>query len=339
MRLSQARRRAVSPSGTLVEDRQFSPGEDIDLDGDSDVFDPTAPLDPGFGIAVCSAVDGDGDHEFPAGFYRAGTMLDGDILFGAAEIVPWVLDPTTLTGGVDLQAIAVYESGHSHGLSHSPINQTSASDGGGATMFPFLDSNDPADRFNDAVFFGGFFGQNDFNEEIFFKKDPEKGLRTVKVKTKTVQPPPVVDYTTAVEEALEPFDRQGASFFTFILDASFVPTFAVAALVPGSVNADGTLATLSLDTPSISQAPFLVQPSDDSPFFFVEPRKVTKDIEKAIEDGVTDFFLVLQVSEIVSAPSGFPPFIGLDSGQQAGNLGRSYFSTNGAQFAQFLPFN
>src|SRR5215468_1036568 len=45
---------AVSPSTSLIADTTFAPGDDM---------------------------DGDGDIEFPAGFYKAGTILDNDVQF------------------------------------------------------------------------------------------------------------------------------------------------------------------------------------------------------------------------------------------------------------------
>jgi hypothetical protein len=126
---------AAAPSTALIRDTTLTAGQDIDGDGDSDVYAP------GGGNTTCMDADSDGDIEFPAGSYEAGTILDNDIGFNAA--VQWNTIPDA-TNQADIQAIAVHEFGHSHGLSHSLINQFSRTDGEGATMFPFIDTNDPA---------------------------------------------------------------------------------------------------------------------------------------------------------------------------------------------------
>ncbi len=131
---------ASSPSVNLIEDSTFVAGDDIDGDGDSDVS---------AAIKVMADADGDGDLEFPPGFYKAGTILDNDVQFNTKTsnglrftVGDAALD--TVGRSVDLNTTATHEFGHSHGLSHSMDNQSSATDGDGATMFPFIDTTDPA---------------------------------------------------------------------------------------------------------------------------------------------------------------------------------------------------
>jgi hypothetical protein len=129
---------ASSPSTNLIADSEFLDGDDIDGDGDADVSDD---------IATMTDVDGDGDNEFPAGFYKAGTILDNDVQFNTKPtglrftLGDAALD--TVGNSVDLLTVAIHEFGHSHGLSHSMDNQVSDSDGDSATMFPFIDTTDP----------------------------------------------------------------------------------------------------------------------------------------------------------------------------------------------------
>ena len=125
---------ASSPSTSLQEDTECLVGDDIDGDGDSDVFDPQVA-----GRNTCFDFDGDGDIEFPAGFYTAGTIMDNDVQFGAGVL--WSTQEGS-DGAADIQAVATHEFGHSHGLSHTALNQVSNVDGSGSTMFPFIDIGD-----------------------------------------------------------------------------------------------------------------------------------------------------------------------------------------------------
>lgn len=127
---------AVSISQPLIADATFTPGDDIDGDGDSDVFDPEVE-----GVNVCTDIDDDGDTDFPAGDYLAGTILDNDVLFNNEFV--WETTPTA-AGGADIDAVSTHEYGHSHGLTHSTINQISDTDGTTATMFPSITITDPA---------------------------------------------------------------------------------------------------------------------------------------------------------------------------------------------------
>jgi hypothetical protein len=105
-------------------------GEDLDGDGDADVTSPSS---------TCRDVDGDGDIEMPAGKYAAGTILDTDVVMSTnnayfADLVKNpIVDPMS-DFRVDLQGIAAHEFGHSHGLGHSNLNDSSITDGTSATM-------------------------------------------------------------------------------------------------------------------------------------------------------------------------------------------------------------
>ncbi|HEU4794577.1 MAG TPA: matrixin family metalloprotease [Pyrinomonadaceae bacterium] len=131
---------ASSPSTNLISDVTLVDGDQLDGDADADVSDD---------ITVAADVDGDGDIEFPAGFYKAGTILDNDVQFNTkvSNGLRFTIDPAqadAVARSVDLKCVAVHEFGHSFGLSHVLDNQNSATDGDGSTMFPFIDTGDPA---------------------------------------------------------------------------------------------------------------------------------------------------------------------------------------------------
>lgn len=136
---------ALTTSTVLIEDSLLAAGDDIDQDGDSDVS---------AAIATCTDVDSDGDFELPAGSYEAGTLLDADVTFNSVDFRFTAGDAAVDTNpaSVDLLAVAVHEIGHAGGLSHALDNQlasgsgTSSVDGTSTTMFPFIDTGDPADE-------------------------------------------------------------------------------------------------------------------------------------------------------------------------------------------------
>lgn len=131
---------ASSPSTNLIADTTLVNGDQLDGDADADVSSA---------ITVATDVDNDGDIEFPAGFYKAGTILDNDVQFNTkvSNGLRFTVNPAqvdAVTRSVDLSCVATHEFGHSFGLSHVLDNQRSGTDGDGSTMFPFIDTGDPA---------------------------------------------------------------------------------------------------------------------------------------------------------------------------------------------------
>lgn len=130
---------ASSPSTNFIIDVTLPDGALIDGDADPDVSSA---------ITTAQDVDLDGDIEFPAGDYKAGTILDNDVQFNTkvSNGLRFTIDPAqadAVTRSVDLNCVALHEFGHSFGLSHVLNNQASGTDGDGSTMFPFIDTGDP----------------------------------------------------------------------------------------------------------------------------------------------------------------------------------------------------
>lgn len=135
---------ALAPSVTLIKDSDLADGDDIDEDGDSDVSST---------IKQIADVDNDGDFEFPAGFYKAGTMLDADVIFNAHPVngLRFTVNPAdadTEGASVDLIGLATHEFGHCFGIGHTAVNQLSATDGSNATMAG-IDFFDPASELSE----------------------------------------------------------------------------------------------------------------------------------------------------------------------------------------------
>jgi hypothetical protein len=128
---------ASSPSISLTADTCFTDGEDINGDGKADVS-----------ASIARVQDIGGQNVFPVGCYKAGTILDNDVVFNTKNTngLRFTTGDENLDDiprSVDLGVIATHEFGHSHGLSHTLNNNKSASNGRGAVMFPFIDTGDP----------------------------------------------------------------------------------------------------------------------------------------------------------------------------------------------------
>ena len=122
---------AVADPISFRRNRVLTAGDDLDFDGDSDVFDPNQS-----DVKICHDFDGDGDTEFPEGSYAAGTIIDADIRLDRDDIYTTTLENVT-KDVTDIRATLTHELGHIHGLAHAIHTRRSSTNPENPTMFPF----------------------------------------------------------------------------------------------------------------------------------------------------------------------------------------------------------
>lgn len=201
---------------------------------------------------------------------------------------------------------------------------------------------------------GAIFGQQNFNEEFYNRREDAREVRLGEKFPVLVLPPfnlsSSIDIVTSDSININNFGNrnfvgftalvpgrlyavqipasqitavnpggdlliQGVAFDTFVSDASVSPVFAKAVLTTGTVN--GTTATIDLNHPLAQKNGFVGQDNDLAPFYFLLPRLLGAVVKKGIERGeIQNLFIVLQVPTTTPFPgvSGFPPLIGLDGG-------------------------
>jgi hypothetical protein len=231
---------------------------------------------------------------------------------------------------------------------------------------------------------GGFFGQQTFNEE-YYNKNSEANIElrsgqasTVHVNQGQVQSdidittgrsinvnmfgnrnfigftaiPPGFYYAVRIPAAtiaaVNPGEEilvKAIAFDTLVFNASVAPVFAQAMLTTGTVNADGSIATVNLTSPLETVTGFLGQDDDFSPFHFKNPQELGRRVRRGIDQGdIQNLFLVLRVPTASPFPGidALPPLIWLDGGVAANDVpifGLSYTSNDGLAFDRDPRFN
>src|SRR5580693_1120801 len=129
----------------IIADVDLTDGLDLNGDGIPDVS---------AALTTCQIVNG--HLVLPAGSYKAGTIIDADITFNTGATTTgsgpgffFTTDRSELgrnPRAVDFFGAAVQAIGSLLGVAHSRTNQLSPTDGRSATMFPSIDTADPADQ-------------------------------------------------------------------------------------------------------------------------------------------------------------------------------------------------
>jgi hypothetical protein len=230
----------------------------------------------------------------------------------------------------------------------------------------------PAGSISFTAQIGGIYGQQNFNEEFYNRKEDDVEVRpgrsrNVRVRNgKTtsgidivtnnssnignftafnaigfINSPPGLYYAVAIPASRIAEFRPGEEiavhsglFTTAVADASVVPRFAEATLTTGSINDDGT-ASINLDAPLERAENFVGQETDASPLFMSKPRALGRQIRRQVDDGtIQNLFLVLRspTETPFAGVSGQPPLVGLSS--TAPISGLSFVSTDGVTFTR-----
>ena len=127
------------------------------------------------------------------------------------------------------------------------------------------------------------------------------------------------------------------AYYTGVADSATVPIFPRALLTTGHV--EGEISAIELEHPLVEVADFVGQDGDFAPLYVAEPQDLAERMWHAMdEDATSDFFMVLEWPESGQGTRGLPPQIGLDLGQEAGLLGRSYVSFDAGVTFGPLPF-